>query len=287
MTSLKRPVKKPKRAAAKASLPLRLQDTQALFQDAILNGSAGILDMLCDNSKTTRDTLFGVYRNAYAGRLAEILANDFEDLAAYMGEDAFEGAAYAYIAANPSHAPNARWYSNRFPAFLRGFPETCARAQLADLADLEVALADAFDAADAPPLQLQDLAAFAPEDWGRLTFAPHPSARLLACTTDTFGLWQALQTGEDVPDAYPPLDQKLIVWRHETTPMVRKIAAEEAMMWVEACRGLRFDALCEMLAIFDAPDDAAARAAGYLQGWLTSGLLTGAKLADASGGSDA
>ena len=51
-------------------------------------------------------------------------------------------------------------------------------------------------------------------------------------------------------------------------------------MWVEAGRGLRFDALCEMLAIFDSPDDAASRAASYLQGWLTSGLLATATLVD-------
>ena len=92
MTTLKRPVRNHRGVASDTVTPLNLRDTQALFQDAILNGNAGILDMLCDNSKTTRDTLFGVYQNAYVGRLVEILANDYEDLAVYMGDDAFERA---------------------------------------------------------------------------------------------------------------------------------------------------------------------------------------------------
>ncbi len=55
---------------------------------------------------------------------------------------------------------------------------------------------------------------------------------------------------------------------------------EEAMMWAEASRGVRFDALCELLAAFDDPDSAAVRAAGYLQGWLTAELLTAAAMTD-------
>ena len=60
--------------------------------------------------------------------------------------------------------------------------------------------------------------------------------------------------------------------------MVRVMPYEEAMMWAEASRGLRFDALCELLAAFDDPDSAAVRAAGYLQGWLTAELLTSAEM---------
>ncbi len=59
--------------------------------------------------------------------------------------------------------------------------------------------------------------------------------------------------------------------------MVRAIAGEEAMMWIEASRGVRFDALCEMAGnLFDAAEMTRARAAGYLQGWLTTDMLASA-----------
>jgi hypothetical protein len=46
------------------------------------------------------------------------------------------------------------------------------------------------------------------------------------------------------------------------------------MMWDEAMNGVPFGVLCEMLATYDDPDGAAARGAGYLHGWITSGILT-------------
>lgn len=54
------------------------------------------------------------------------------------------------------------------------------------------------------------------------------------------------------------------------------MSAEEAMMWREAVKGVRFSVLCELLATFDDPETAATRAATHLQGWLAAGLLSGA-----------
>ncbi len=57
--------------------------------------------------------------------------------------------------------------------------------------------------------------------------------------------------------------------------MFRELPAEEAMMWDEAANGIPFGVLCEMLATYDDPDGAAARGAGYLHGWITSGKFDG------------
>jgi hypothetical protein len=60
--------------------------------------------------------------------------------------------------------------------------------------------------------------------------------------------------------------------------MVRPLGPEEAMMWDEAGKGVSFAALCQLMATFDDPEGAALRAAGYLQSWITAGMLSGAKL---------
>ena len=44
--------------------------------------------------------------------------------------------------------------------------------------------------------------------------------------------------------------------------------------------GVPFGVLCEMLATYDDPDGAAARGAGYLHGWITTGLLTDVSVGD-------
>ncbi len=125
-------------------------------------------------------------------------------------------------------------------------------------------------------LALADMAGFAPEVWNDLTFAPHPSACRLDLTTNASAIWLALKHDEPPPDA-ELLEEpaRLLIWRQDTTPMFRELPAEEAMMWDEAANGIPFGVLCEMLATYHDPDGAAARGAGYLHGWITSGSLTG------------
>jgi Putative DNA-binding domain len=275
----KNPIDGPLSSAASVSPPLTLSEIQALFQAAILENDKRVLGLLLDNSMTTRETLFGVYQNGYVSRLVEILGSDYEDLRAYLGEDAFDELAQAYVAAKPSQSQNARWFGNQMPAFLAADERYSSRRELTDLAQIERALSLAFDAADAPQITLKNLADHKPEDWGRLTFVPHPSVTAFDLTTNAFSIWRAIKNEKPVPKSKTIVGQRLVTWRQGVTPMIREMQAEEAMMWLEACRGARFEVLCEMIATFAKPDEAAVRAATYLQGWLASEMLTSANLA--------
>ena len=262
-----------------AAAALTLKEIQALFQDAILNKDDRILALVTDNSRTTRETLFSVYKNGYVGRLVEVLGNDYEDLRAYCGDEAFDRLARAYIAEHPSRNQNARWFGAKMPAFLAEDKRFARRSQLSELATIEQALSNAFDALDAPHVTLQTLAGHAPDLWGRLTFVPHPSVTRLQMTTNAFAIWRAIKNGAPPPRVKTKITETLVTWRQGTMPMIREMNAEETMMWTEASRGVRFDVLCELAATFDNPEEAAMRAAGYLQGWISTEMLTSAALA--------
>ncbi len=250
-------------------------ELQASLQRAIMTGDDAILSLIPDGAREDKDTLLGVYRNAYVLRLIEVVQSDHELLHAYLGDDGFDEMARAYIAAHPSDQPNARWFSRHVPAFLareepyRGHPE------LAELALLEKTLADAFDAADAPTVTVAELAAIPPEEWGDLEFAAHPSAVRLDFQTKATAIWAALKAETEPPEVVRLEEaEKVLVWRDGTTPMFRVLGPEEAMMWAEAARGVRFGVLCEMLATYDDPDGTAMRAARYIAGWLNAGLIS-------------
>jgi hypothetical protein len=267
----------------KATEPLApgptLREIQESLQSAILSGDDAILATILDNSRTTRRTLFGVYRHAYANRLVEVLGNDYGLLRAFVGHARFDDLARAYIAAHPSRTQNARWFGSEFPDFLTRHELACKRTELAELASIEKLVADAFDSADAAVLGLTDLAAVPTEDWARLAFRPHPSAGMLRLSTNALAIWKACKDGcEPPPAAQLAQPECVIVWRRGAAPMVRLMPYEEAMMWTEANRGVRFGLLCEMLATFDDPEGAALRAAGYLQGWLTAEMLSSASV---------
>jgi len=246
------------------------------FQRCILTGDDSVLTEILDSPKEKRQVLLGVYKYAYGSRLVEAMRSDHKLLHGYLGDEMFDAMGKAYVAANPSQHPNLRWFSQHLPDFLKSSEPYSDHPVLSDLAALEKALNDAFDAEDASVLGVADLAGFAPEAWADLKFQAHPSAFRLDLSTNASAIWLALKSDETPPDAVA-LEQpcRLLIWRQDVTPMFRELATEEAMMWDEAASGIPFGVLCSMLATYDDPDGAAARGAGYLHSWVTAGLLAG------------
>lgn len=253
-----------------------LNDLQARFQAGILAGDDAVLADVNDSAREDRRVLFGVYRNAYVLRLMDILGDDYEITHAYVGDATFARLTRAYVAAHPSDQRNARWFGRHLPAFARDTAPFADHPEVSELAALEKALADAFDGADATPVSIDDLAAIAPEDWPRLTFQPHPTASRLTFSTNAADIWSALQ--EEAAPPKPerlPEPQALVIWRQDFKAWFRPLSAEEAMMWDEAAKGVRFGVLCEMVATFAGADEAELRAATYLKGWIEAGMLAG------------
>jgi hypothetical protein len=254
-----------------------LKELQETFQRGILAGDDAILAEIKDSARENRKVLFGVYRNAYVARLAEILGEDYEQVHAYLGDQRFARLATAYIAANPSDRRSARWFGRHLPAFLRAREPYAAHPEIAELAELEKALGDAFDGPDAEPLRTEALAALPAEAWPQLVFTPHPTAIRLRFETNAADLWCALKD-ETPPPPPRTLSEPLaiVVWRQDFMARFRPLPAEEAMMWDEAAKGVRFGVLCEMVATFGGERDADRRAAAYLKGWIDAGMLAGA-----------
>jgi hypothetical protein len=257
-----------------------LKALQESFQRGVLAGDDAILAEIDDAAGETRDVRFGVYRNAYVLRLIDVLADDYEQLHAYAGDTAFAKLARAYIAGHPSDRRSARDFGRHMPEFLRATAAYTSHAELAEIAALEKALADAFDGPDADPLCVEQLAPLAPEKWTRLVFEANPTTIRLSFATNASEIWSALHE-----NTRPPKTRKLeepeavVVWRQDFMARFRHLTAEEAMMWDEAARGVTFGVLCEMVATFAGTDGAELRAASYLKGWVDAGLLAGFRLA--------
>lgn len=268
------------RAEGSAAKALSLAELQDRFQEAVVAGDDTLLAFIPDNSKTTRDVLLGVYRHAYAARLVDIAGSDYPRLLQHMGQTAFDKMLRGYLAVCPSRHPNVRWFAARLPDYLSSVAPHSDDPILSDLALIERALNDAFDAADAPLLGLEDLARHAPERWGDLSFSPHPSVRRLDLATNAFAIWRALKNEEAPPQPERLVErERLVVWRNDAMPTLRALTPEETMMWDEAGKGVRFSVLCELAATYADPDGAAVRVAQYLQSWIAAGMLSKAKLA--------
>lgn len=256
-----------------------LKDLQESFQRGILAGDDTILAEIKDSAKEERKVLFGVYRHAYVARLAEVLADDYEQLHAYLGDAGFAKFAKSYIAAHPSDRKSARDFGRHVPGFLKFDASFAKHPELAEIASLEKALADAFDGPDAETLKLAKLAEIAPELWTKLVFTPHPMAHRLTFATNAADIWSALREETAPPPAHLlPEPQALLVWRQDVTARFRILGPEEAMMWDEAAAGTRFGVLCEMVATYGGEEGADFRAATYLKDWVDMGSLADCRL---------
>lgn len=257
---------------------MKLAEIQARFQAALIGGDTSILGLIPDSPREAKEKLLSVYQNAYVIRLVDVLKTDFEKLHAYMGDDLFEKTAQRYLAAHPSHYRSARWIGTALPDFLRLDADTARLPVLSELAALECALNDAFDSADAPVLGFDDLTAIPAQDWGHLSFDPHPCVRILRMATNAGRVWSALAEGVEPEPPQSTSGETLIIWRKDHLARFRTLEAEEAMLWTEASHGADFSSLCELAAVFDAPEEASLRTATYLKGWLDGGLLSAARI---------
>ncbi len=252
-----------------------LGDLQRAFQDYLLASSDTFASAVRDTTRTDRHTLLGVYRDAYALRLIEVLTNDYPGVMAMAGPADFDYLARAYIAAHPSHHPSARWFGKDLASFLQSTPPFMKAPAVAEMARFEWAVGEAFDAADARPVTADALMAVEPEAWETLVFAPLPSLRRLTLAFDVPQAWQRRdeeQAGNlEVEAAAEPTPW--VIWRPERMTNYRSMEYDEAVLLDALIEGRPFPDLCEAIVPLVGEDQAMARAAGLLRVWVEGGMI--------------
>lgn len=252
-----------------------LGDLQRAFQDYLLVRSDRFTAAVRDTSKADRTTLLEVYRDAYALRLIEVLANDYPGLYAMAGPADFDHMARAYIAAHPSSHPSVRWFGARLADFLSRTAPFSGSPDAVEMARFEWALGEAFDAADAEPVTADALMALPPEAWGELTFTALPSMRRL---THAFAVPQAWQRREEVEPGNLEVEAEAapvewIIWRPELMTNFRSLDTDEAAAFDALVEGRNFPEICEVMATFTGEEGAPPRAAGLLRAWVEEGMI--------------
>jgi hypothetical protein len=251
----------------------RLPDIQEAFQRFLLAGDSGIGSHVVGTRRVPVETRLGIYGDGYRSRLIEALESSFPVLAELLGEADFYTLASKYVASHESTFFSIRYYGDRLSDFLAN-DENYARAPLlAELAKWEWAMADAFDAADAEPLDVSAFAQFAPEEWSELRFEWTPSAQVLQLEWNVPELWKAVTGETEQPDPSCSAARSWLIWRHELQIYFRSLPEAEAAVIAASRAGKSFGELCVLLCEHVDESEASAQAAGFLRGWVQSGLL--------------
>jgi hypothetical protein len=228
-----------------------------------------LLDAVCDTPPLAARDRLGIYAGMYIARLVEALEEDFPRVAAILGTERFGALARGYLARHPSAHPSIRHVGRAFAEFAAANPPPGAPPWLGDLARLEWARLDVFDAPDARALTLADLRAVAPEAWGDLRFRPVPAFAILRLDWPADRAWAA-EPG-DVP-ALAPEPTALRLWRDGFVVFHAPLDAREDAALAALVAGEPFAAICERFAELP-PEEAAATAGALLVGWVEDGIL--------------
>lgn len=211
---------------------------------------------------------FAVYRNNVAVSLTEALRTGFPALAKLLGEENFRGLAGLFLRAHPPASPVLMHYGDAMPGFLASLPQLAHLPYLADVARLELALREAYHAADAPVLGAQDLADRPAERLMAARVTLHPALRIVASPWPVHGIW-ARNMVEGAPKPASGAET-VMVTRPGFDPVQTRLPPGADAFLAVLGGGARFG---------DAVDAAAAvpgfDLAATLPGLLTAGAFTG------------
>jgi hypothetical protein len=249
-----------------AAVAVHSRSARALFAlRAVLAG-----EVVKPNSRMSVTDRLQVYNGGYLARLQEVLTSDYGALQNLLGEQPFARLVAAYVTAHPSRHPNLNRLGRRLPRFLaqrRGVPR---HAFAVELATLELALGEAFDAPEFTPIAPEKLQRIAPEDWGRARLVCNPSLRLCAFRH--------------------PVNAYYIAWKQGKAPRPPRWRQSHVAVFRKDWRVWRLDLPAPAFAVLSAIrrgaplGQALARARGeaavgtWFQTWAADGLFTDVRL---------
>jgi hypothetical protein len=207
-----------------------------------------------------------IYADAYFLRLRDVLAEDFPRVAKLVGEETFDHLVRQYLKAHPSMQPSVRHLGRAMAEFI-GIREDLP-PWLADLAALEWARFNAFDAPDDEPLTMDKLAGIDPEAWPQLRMAAVRTLAVVNAAWPVHRLW-----AEDEHEGLEPCPTSIRVWRRADFHVLHApMDPHEAAAVTRLLAGSTFGEICQ---VFDDLDkqQGAEQAGALLLRWLEDGII--------------
>ena len=138
-----------------------------------------------------------IYAHMYYARLIEVMESEYPTLRQMLGPPAFSAACRRFVARHPSRTRTLGSLSAGFPDFLaRTLPRSNRNGLAVDVARIERAMEDVFDAPAASPMTAAGFAALGAGDWDRVTLRVTPALRFLKLRYPANDYMNALRRGE-------------------------------------------------------------------------------------------
>jgi hypothetical protein len=245
-----------------------LRELQSLFW-ASLNGrhEATLRAVVSSTPELCGEERLTIYAEMYFARLRDVLADDFEKTAAALGPEGFTAVARAYLAEHPSEHPSVRHVGRHLAAFLASRPPPDTPPWLPDMARLEWARIEVFDAPDAQPIGMADLLALPGAEWPTARLRTIPALEVITSDWPLHLVWS---------DGAEPVRTPTVlrVWRQDGRVYHCAMDPVERSAFAALRGGRSFGEICDTMAGLG-PAEAPAEAAALVARWVEDGLVAG------------
>ncbi len=217
---------------------LRLADQQREFAAAILVSHLAVPAGLVGPDGKPSLKRFSVYRNNVVVGLIETLRETYSAVEKIVGEGFFKIMAGGYAVVQPPLSPILLNYGTSFPDFIEKFEPASSLSYLADVARIERAWAESYNAAEAMPLDPAELTELAPDQFSEIRFVMHPSLRIVRSKLPALTIWQMnSKDGEPGPVDLESGGQDILVLRPDAEVEVRLMSVGSAEFLMALTRG--------------------------------------------------
>jgi hypothetical protein len=218
----------------------------------------------------------GIYANMYFWRLADILSEEYPTVHALVGPERFYRLAVDFLVAHPSRSYTLNVLSVPFPAFLAA-SRLPRRGLLADVARVERAIEEVFDAPAGARLTAREARRIPMSRWasGRLTLSP--AMQLLELAHPVNGLIAAVRAGKS-PRLPAKKEERLVVYRLNGRVWRAPLSRESFTLLTELKKGRTLpEAFAECTKLRGCFDEGVfvRSLGGWFKAWASDGLICG------------
>lgn len=199
-----------------STMPLPLADFQSWMQAALVHPDGAALALRAPEARKfvvpedAANVVRGrggleaaerlqIYAGMYPLRMRDALRSDYPALAELLGERGFEKLVGDYVAAYPSRSFTLARLGDHLPKFLAGWGSPRRRGLLVDVARLERAGAQVFDADEAAPIDPSALQSVPSAEWPNVRLRPAAAFRLVRVRPGAVDVLDAVLEGNPVP----------------------------------------------------------------------------------------
>jgi hypothetical protein len=216
-----------------------------------------------------------IYREQFWLRHTSSLVEDFPGLGGIVGQAAWEKLAEAYLLGTTPDSYTLRDLGKGLPQVVERADWLPERELCVDMARLEWAYVEAFDASDTTHLNPERLASIPEHELPNARLVLAPCVRLLQVSYPVADLRRALQAAPDQPVAIPAREpQNLLIYRKDLRLWDMKLSAVAFRLLTELARGTPLGRAAELAGdVPEAEAEIAENIGAWFQEWTRKGLV--------------